>query len=378
MKKRVDNDDPVGRADTKSEVTGWIIARLLSDDRLPEDVLDDIRSYLVDGRDTELKREALQKAFLSAFRSGRSGIPSPHASREWARLAATLGLNPDLGHYRTLWNARRAGKAGRSKSGSVRRPLWVRVASRAAAVLLPAALLAGGYLWYGSLRGEGSGTAEDIVSTLSTPFAGTDSISTGDNIRYVVLHDGTEVTLNRHSTLSYNEDRESRLSGEAWFRVAKDAAHPFVIHSGRVKVTVLGTEFNFSARPEEGRSVLSLYSGVVDLDYGTGSTSLDTAGREFSLDHETGETAVSGFDPSRRPRWLADEARSGIFGLNEIFDMIEARYGVSIVNRGAVDTTGRYNFMLDETGSIESVMSALQYAVDSFGYTISGNTVTLE
>lgn len=64
----------------------------------------------------------------------------------------------------------------------------------------------------------------------------------------VVLADGTHILLNTHTRLSAHvdaRDRHVRLEeGEAYFEVAHDPAHPFVIDAGTHRITVLGTKFD--------------------------------------------------------------------------------------------------------------------------------------
>ena len=72
----------------------------------------------------------------------------------------------------------------------------------------------------------------------------------------ITLADGTRIRLNSESTLIYPEKFEDdkrmiRLEGEAFFEVAHDAKRPFIIESGEVTTTVLGTSFNVSAFPNE-------------------------------------------------------------------------------------------------------------------------------
>ncbi|WP_077037114.1 FecR domain-containing protein [Pelomonas sp. KK5] len=63
----------------------------------------------------------------------------------------------------------------------------------------------------------------------------------------VALKDGSRVTLNtatRVRAALVADRREVWLEGgEAYFEVAHDAAHPFVVHAGRHDITVLGTKF---------------------------------------------------------------------------------------------------------------------------------------
>jgi ferric-dicitrate binding protein FerR (iron transport regulator) len=366
---------------SKAEIEEWI-TRLLSDERLPEDVSDDIRSYLAGSGDAELKREVLQKAFLSAFLSGGPGSLSEDAAREWPRLAASLGLDPDLARYRTLWEARMAGKALRTSfPGRVRMPVRRLAALRIAAVLLPAALILGGYFWWERSRtaDPGSTAGSGIQTPAAVPFVATNTVATqADSIRHFMLADGTQVSLNSGSSLSYNDSREVELSGEAYFNVAKDSLHPFVVHSDRLTVTALGTEFNFNTRGRDGTSKLSLYEGRVKLDYAAGTCDLETVGSEFTLDHATARTTLTAFDAGRKPEWMSGREFSRIMSLGEIFDSLEREYGVTIAGREAADMNSRINFAIHKMVSIEEVMTALEYANSGFHYTIDGDTITLE
>ncbi|MNK73274.1 fec operon regulator FecR [compost metagenome] len=65
----------------------------------------------------------------------------------------------------------------------------------------------------------------------------------------LTLSDGTEVWLNSASDLRFpfnftGENREVYLSGEAYFKVAKNAKKPFIVHTGGTQIKVLGTSFN--------------------------------------------------------------------------------------------------------------------------------------
>jgi ferric-dicitrate binding protein FerR (iron transport regulator) len=84
------------------------------------------------------------------------------------------------------------------------------------------------------------------------------------------LPDGSIVWLNASSNLTYDKDfgkdlREVNLTGEAFFDVAKDAAHPFIIHTKVVDVKVLGTQFNVRAYPNDAYTETSLIRGSVEL-----------------------------------------------------------------------------------------------------------------
>ncbi len=84
------------------------------------------------------------------------------------------------------------------------------------------------------------------------------------------LPDGSAVWLKPGSKLIYerkNEEsnREVTFTGEAFFDVAKDAAHPFVIHANEMNIRVVGTSFNVIALPTSRTFKVSVVTGKVQV-----------------------------------------------------------------------------------------------------------------
>jgi ferric-dicitrate binding protein FerR (iron transport regulator) len=107
----------------------------------------------------------------------------------------------------------------------------------------------------------GGRRAEMLFNTLITPRGGEYRI---------VLADGTKVWLNAASSLRYptqfnGRERKVFLTGEAYFEVAKDAAHPFIVNTGGTDVTVLGTKFNISSYPDDPAQKTTLAEGSVRI-----------------------------------------------------------------------------------------------------------------
>lgn len=79
------------------------------------------------------------------------------------------------------------------------------------------------------------------------------------------LADGSVVWLNRGSSIEYpkefNTARDIILTGEAFFEVAKDSTHPFVVTSDYSTITVLGTSFNIDTDGQ--RTMISVQTGKV-------------------------------------------------------------------------------------------------------------------
>ncbi|HKI90110.1 MAG TPA: FecR family protein [Draconibacterium sp.] len=87
---------------------------------------------------------------------------------------------------------------------------------------------------------------------------------------FVKLSDGSKVWLNSGSTLKYQhsygmKNRDLKLSGEAYFEVAKNKKLPFVVQTSEINITALGTKFNVKAYPEEKTIETTLIEGSVKL-----------------------------------------------------------------------------------------------------------------
>ncbi|TNF39214.1 MAG: DUF4974 domain-containing protein [Bacteroidetes bacterium] len=95
----------------------------------------------------------------------------------------------------------------------------------------------------------------------------------------VLLADGSTVYLNRNSSLTYPENFRSRtrkvsLSGEAFFDIARDTEHPFIIDAGKANIRVLGTSFNVITENDRNEVEVYVSSGKVMVTSGDGSQSL--------------------------------------------------------------------------------------------------------
>lgn len=117
---------------------------------------------------------------------------------------------------------------------------------------------------------EGQLIYEKVKSEQNTkPQYNTVTIPRGGEYQ-IVLSDGTKIWLNAATTLQYTANLRERgkrrvklLAGEAYFEVAKDKSHPFVVETGSQEVEVLGTHFNINSYGDKGRTVTTLEEGSV-------------------------------------------------------------------------------------------------------------------
>lgn len=91
------------------------------------------------------------------------------------------------------------------------------------------------------------------------------------SISNLTLSDGTMVVLNAGSAISYpqtfkGDTRTVRLTGEAYFDVAEDTEHPFIVETENMKITVLGTCFDVKAYNEDRMAMVTTQEGLVKVN----------------------------------------------------------------------------------------------------------------
>ncbi len=137
---------------------------------------------------------------------------------------------------------------------------WRRfLTARAVAAALAIAVLGAGGVWGVTSAGPLIGYWRFSAQEFRTDHGQRASFS---------LPDGSKVTLNTDSRLrtrAADGKRQVYLdSGQAFFRVAKDATHPFVVHAGGRTITAIGTAFD--VRVEGGRFEVTLVEGKIRVE----------------------------------------------------------------------------------------------------------------
>ena len=112
--------------------------------------------------------------------------------------------------------------------------------------------------------------AQALVPAAKEEKTKTRTVSTPRGVDFkITLPDGTDVWLNAESSLQFpsaftKDTRRVILSGEAYFKVAHDSNCPFIVETDKMKVRVLGTEFNFRNYISEKPQV-SLIDGSISI-----------------------------------------------------------------------------------------------------------------
>lgn len=198
----------------------------------------------------------------------------------------------------------------------------------------------------------------------------------------IKLSDSTTVMLNAASKLKYpahfdGKTREVYLEGEAFFDVAHDAEHPFIVHTSKLKVNVLGTSFNVKDYHAEKAIAVTVASGKVGVmtnKHGS-KTFMLLPGERLQYNVANQFISQNKIDLNEVAAW-----QSGMFIYhNETFENIgrqmERWYDVKFEFKNKAIRLKRFN-LKQKNDRLENVMQTLKFA-GGFNYAISGKKVSI-
>ena len=188
----------------------------------------------------------------------------------------------------------------------------------------------------------------------------------------VVLPDNTKVWLNSNSIINYpaefnRKNREVYLEGEAYFDVAKDADHPFIVTAGNYQIKVLGTEFDVNAYSDSASGFYTtLVSGSVEMSM-MGDDSRQPMvlhpGQRLTYNAENDKVSVSYVDTESLTSWRTGRITFCHTPLSEVLMMIGNTFGVRFVinNQSVIDSTYTGSF---DNQSLDNILFTLEQIAD--------------
>ncbi len=215
-----------------------------------------------------------------------------------------------------------------------------------------------------------------LYNTLKIPFGKTFKLK---------LSDGTLVSLNSGTTLRYpeqfgiNGNRNVYLNGEAFFEVAKDKQHPFIVHSDQVEIEVLGTRFNVSAYPEDKTVSSVLVEGSIKMsEKNNVSNSVMLQPNQMAVwQNQSKKITTKRVDTSFYEAWTQGELAFNNTPFSTITKIIERTYDVEIINENAVLAKQSFSGSIKiSESSVENILDLLKRDTP-FNYSIEQKTITI-
>ncbi|WP_025144657.1 FecR family protein [Pedobacter jeongneungensis] len=205
-------------------------------------------------------------------------------------------------------------------------------------------------------------------------------------VKTIVLADGSTVKINAGSSLKYpaqfkNNTREVYLSGEAFFEVQKDAAHPFIVHTEQLAVKVLGTQFDVKAYKNDTFTETSLIRGKVSVSLKNNSdqTFILKPNDKFTLSNGKGSISQltvfngTGADKVIETAWLNHELIFKNNRFDEVAKLFERWYGVKVNFKEPDLKTVEFTAHFGKE-SLTEALNVLKL-IENFNYSVKGKNV---
>lgn len=237
---------------------------------------------------------------------------------------------------------------------------------RYAAVFL-GLLVLGGMGW---LMQKGQGSQEDLLA-----------ITTGDQVKELMLPDGTKVWLNKHTVFKYPREFSERgrkvyLEGEGYFDVRRNPEKPFMVQSEAMQVRVLGTVFNLKSDKVSLSAVATLVKGEIEVkgNHDEGMIIL-SPGQKAELDGKSRRLVVKQVDTGIE-NWYDNSFSFENADIFTIARTLEKSYGVKIILAPDLNTGKTYSGALKKTDNVRDVLDLIKISVP-VEYKIVGGSVFL-
>lgn len=236
--------------------------------------------------------------------------------------------------------------------------------ARLAAVIIPALMIAGGYLHYYS-------TANNLIEI---------SAAYGER-KHVLLPDSSEIWLNAGTAIKYpkqftDDRRLVLLDGEAYFSVKKNAAKPFIVKTSQLSVKVLGTKFNVKAYADDELITTTLTSGKVEVNPPSCPPCVLKPNEQLTYNRSTAGINVTEVPPTDTDSWTTGKLIFANAPFSEILQTLERRYNVTISNTLNITASKRYTIRFLKNENLGEILTVLGEMI-GFSHREQGKRVEL-
>ncbi|MES2109820.1 MAG: FecR family protein [Bacteroidota bacterium] len=196
----------------------------------------------------------------------------------------------------------------------------------------------------------------------------------------LILPEGTKVWLNSLSSLTYpatlgkQKSRIVQLNGEAYFEVAKDKLHPFIVRTGQQEVEVLGTHFNINSYPDEPSVKTTLAEGRVKVSLtGGGKSKFLMPGQQAIL--MNADLKVSDANIEEALAWKNGYFRFNDESIQSVMRKLSRWYNIDVQYEGDIPDEG-LNGKVSRFRNISQVLKALE-ATKTIHFKVEGRRITV-
>lgn len=188
------------------------------------------------------------------------------------------------------------------------------------------------------------------------------TFKTADLPKSIRLSDGSKIYLAANSLFQYPEKFEgderavSLVKGNAFFEVARDKKHPFIITSGEIKTKVLGTSFHIQF--SKSKCEVIVVTGKVNVS--SKGQSVDLIPNEEALfsDEKLAKLPVDKF---LLINWYTTDITLNETTLKQVITVLQYKYGVTFECENKAVLNIPVTVFIEKNASLQSVLKQINY-----------------
>jgi transmembrane sensor len=151
----------------------------------------------------------------------------------------------------------------------------------------------------------------------------------------IVLNDGSKVWANSGATLRYQENfnvktREVFLTGEAYFDVKHQPSKPFLVHTGKIDVTVLGTAFNIKSDGGSNKVIVTVTRGRVKVTEGNKLIGFLTPNQQVIYNTANNQYSQTAINAAEVIKWLEKDMNFNNVTFGQAAEELQERFKITI------------------------------------------------
>lgn len=257
-----------------------------------------------------------------------------------AEVTSAKLQNPEITYNKLLERIRKS-----ERKDTVRK-LWLKYAGAAAVAII---IGISGY-WIG---GQKNITPVQYYSYI-----------TGNSISSFELPDGTEISLNKNSILSYSSSygekiREVSLEGEGYFSVTKDRAKAFIVDLNGSKISVLGTVFNVKNYKKENVTTATLLEGSIRFETPEQQILLKPD-QQLVFNKSENKIDIENVSSDLVTAWKSHLIKYKSIPFKEFLNMLKEQYDVEIILSNEVLGNQKVTGSFDESLTVDQILDLMK------------------
>ena len=183
---------------------------------------------------------------------------------------------------------------------------------------------------------------------------------------FLSLPDGSRVILSYGSKLSYAssfdglDKREVYLTGEAFFDIKHNNVKPFIVHTGKIETTVLGTAFDVKALSGDKTITVTVTRGKVKVSDNKRLLGIIIPNQQITYNRQNFNSTQSSIVAKNYTNWtVQDDLYFEDVTFGEAAKVLEERFKIKILFTDQLVKAKHFTSTFDKSASLDQELKSI-------------------